>query len=131
VRDIVNNVIERFPFEGTVIGNGRRSLSHQHRKNWRIGPRHRVHPATPTFGEGGKVSGYRETGRIEVKRGDDNSALAEVATLKQGEKVQIGDRVVRRTGATATKASDALTSCSPRRAASARTSTHLPAPTST
>ncbi|MGH6886630.1 MAG: PEGA domain-containing protein, partial [Geminicoccales bacterium] len=46
----------------------------------------------------GKVEGYRETGRIEVRRGDDQSSLAEVTTLKQGEKVQIGDRVVRRTG---------------------------------
>src|SRR5258705_4809341 len=53
---------------------------------------------TPTFGEGGKVAGYRETGRMEVKRGEDTSSLAEVATLKEGAKVQIGDRVVRRTG---------------------------------
>src|SRR5258708_8717172 len=54
--------------------------------------------ATPTFGEGRRVSAYRETGCIEVKRGDDNSSLAEVPTLKKGEKVQLGDRVVRRTG---------------------------------
>src|SRR6266704_909766 len=48
--------------------------------------------------EGGKVAGYRETGRMEVRRGEDTSSLAEVAALKRGEKVQIGDRVVRRTG---------------------------------
>src|SRR5258708_36005068 len=54
--------------------------------------------ATPTFGEGRRVSAYRETGCIEVKRGDDNSSLAEVPTLKKGEKVHLGDRVVRRTG---------------------------------
>jgi len=35
---------------------------------------------------------------MEVKRGEDTSSLAEVATLKEGAKVQIGDRVVRRTG---------------------------------
>jgi tetratricopeptide (TPR) repeat protein len=98
VRDIVNNVIERFPFEGTVIGTEDDRYRINIGKNWRIGRGTEFTLATPTFGEGGKVSGYRETGRIEVKRGDDTSALAEVATLKQGEKVQIGDRVVRRTG---------------------------------
>src|SRR2546421_10917368 len=35
---------------------------------------------------------------MEVRRGDDSSSLVEVGTLKQGEKVQIGDRVVRRAG---------------------------------
>jgi tetratricopeptide (TPR) repeat protein len=98
VRDIVSNVIERFPFEGTVIGTEDDRYRINIGRNWRIGRGTEFTLTTPMFGEGGKVSGYRETGRIEVKRGDDNSSLAEVATLKQGEKVQIGDRVVRRTG---------------------------------
>jgi hypothetical protein len=33
---------------------------------------------------------------MEVRRGEDSSSLAEVTTLKEGAKVQIGDRVVRR-----------------------------------
>src|SRR6267142_4196528 len=98
VREIVNNIIERFPFEGTVIGVEDDRYRINIGKNWRIVRGTEFMLTTPTFGEGGKVSGYRETGWIEVKRGDDNSSLAEVATLKQGEKVQIGDRVVRRTG---------------------------------
>src|SRR6266850_2585495 len=98
VREIVNNIIERFPFEGTVIGVEDDRYRINIGKNWRIARGTEFTLTTPTFGEGGKVSGYRETGWIEVKRGDDNSSLAEVATLKQGEKVQIGDRVVRRTG---------------------------------
>src|SRR5207247_11263482 len=67
-------------------------------RHWRIGRGTEFTVTTPTFAEGGKVSGYRETGRMEVKRGDDSSSLAEVATLKKGEKVQLGDRVVRWTG---------------------------------
>jgi tetratricopeptide (TPR) repeat protein len=98
VRDIVNNVIERFPFEGTVIGAEDDRYRINIGRNWRIGRGTEFTLTTPTFAEGGKVAGYRETGRMEVRRGDDNSSLAEVATLKQGEKVQIGDRVVRRTG---------------------------------
>ncbi len=95
-RDIASNVIERFPLEGTVISKEDDRYRINIGKNWRIGRGTEFTLTTPTFGEGGKVAGYRETGRIEVKRGEDASSLAEVATLKQGEKVQIGDRVVRR-----------------------------------
>src|SRR5213595_3208 len=95
VRDIASNVIERFPLEGTVIGAEGDRYRINIGRNWRIGRGTEFTLTTPTFAEGGKVSGYRETGRMEVKRGDDASSLAEVATLKKGEKVQIGDRVVR------------------------------------
>src|SRR5712664_3892544 len=98
VRDIANNVIERFPLEGTVIAKEDDRYRINIGRNWRIARGTEFTLTTPTFGEGGKVAGYRETGRIEVKRGEDTSSLAEVATLKQGAKVQIGDRVVRRTG---------------------------------
>jgi hypothetical protein len=96
VRDIVSNVIERFPLEGTVIGaEGDRYRINVGRK-WRIGRGAEFTLNAPNLGEGGKVAGYRETGRMEVRRGEDTSSLAEVTTLKKGEKVQIGDRVVRR-----------------------------------
>jgi len=98
VRDIASNVIERFPLEGTVIGAEGDRYRINIGRNWRIGRGTEFTLTTPTFAEGGKVAGYRETGRMEVRRGEDTSSLAEVATLKRGEKVQIGDRVVRRTG---------------------------------
>jgi tetratricopeptide (TPR) repeat protein len=98
VRDIANNVIEHFPLEGTVVGEENERYRINIGKSWRIGRGTEFTLTTPTFGEGGKVAGYRETGRMEVKRGEDASSLAEVATLKDGAKVQIGDRVVRRTG---------------------------------
>jgi len=98
VRDIANNAIEHFPLEGTVVGEENERYRINIGKSWRIGRGTEFTVTTPTFGEGGKVAGYRETGRMEVKRGEDTSSLAEVATLKEGAKVQIGDRVVRRTG---------------------------------
>ena len=96
VRDIASNVIERFPLEGTVVGKEEDRYRINVGKNWRISRGTEFTLTTPTFAEGGKVAGYRETGTVEVTRGEDASSLAEVATLKQGEKVQIGDRVVRR-----------------------------------
>src|SRR6266700_6717557 len=96
VRDIAGNVVERFPLEGTVIAKEDDRYRINIGRNWRIARGTEFTLTTPTFAEGGKVAGYRETGRIEVTRGEDASSLAEVAALKQGAKVQIGDRVVRR-----------------------------------
>ena len=96
VRDIVSNVIERFPLEGTVIGADGDRYRINIGRSWKIGRGTEFTLTAPNLGEGGKVSGYRETGRMEVRRGEDTSSLAEVTTLKKGEKVQIGDRVVRR-----------------------------------
>ena len=98
VRDIANNVIERFPLEGTVIAAEEERYRINIGRNWRISRGTEFTLTTPTFGEGGKVAGYRETGRMEVKRGEDASSLVDVAALRKGEKVQVGDRVVRRTG---------------------------------
>jgi tetratricopeptide (TPR) repeat protein len=50
---------------------------------------------TPRLDESGKVSGYREVGRLKVKKADDTFAVTEVEDLKKGEKVGLGDRVVR------------------------------------
>ena len=97
VRDIVSNVIERFPVEGTVIGAEGDRYRINLGRSWRVGRGTEFTLTAPSLGEGGKVAGYRETGRMEVRRGEDASSLAEVTTLKQGAKVQIGDRVVRRT----------------------------------
>ena len=96
MRDIVSNVIERFPLEGTVVGAEGDRYRINIGKSWRIGRGTEFTLTAPNLGEGGKVSGYRETGQMEVRRGEDSSSLAEVTTLKKGEKVQIGDRVVRR-----------------------------------
>jgi tetratricopeptide (TPR) repeat protein len=98
VRDIANNVIERFPLEGTVIAVEDERYRVNIGRGWRISRGTEFTLTAPTFGEGGKVAGYRETGRMEVRRSEDASSLVDVATLKKGEKVQVGDRVVRRTG---------------------------------
>jgi tetratricopeptide (TPR) repeat protein len=97
VRDIANNVIERFPLEGTVIAAQDERYRINIGRSWRVSRGTEFTLTTPTLGEGGKVAGYRETGRLEVKRGEDAGSLVEVIALKQGEKVKVGDRVVRRT----------------------------------
>jgi tetratricopeptide (TPR) repeat protein len=98
VRDIANNVIERFPLEGTVIAAEQDRYRINIGRQWRVSRGTEFTLTTPTLAEGGKVAGYRETGRMEVKRGEDNASLVDLVTLRQGEKVKVGDRVVRRVG---------------------------------
>jgi tetratricopeptide (TPR) repeat protein len=95
VRDVVNNIIEKFPLEGTVIGIEKDRYRLNVGRNWRVSRGTEFSVGTPTFAEG-RIAGYRDTGRLEVKRGEDTASLAEVIALKQGEKIQLGDRVVRR-----------------------------------
>jgi tetratricopeptide (TPR) repeat protein len=98
VRDIVANVAERFPFEGTVIGAEDDRYRINLGKSWRVGRGAEFAVSSPAYDAKGKATGYRDIGRLEVKRGDDTSSLTEIVSLKEGSKIQPGDRVVRLTG---------------------------------
>ncbi|MGH7165825.1 MAG: PEGA domain-containing protein [Nitrospiraceae bacterium] len=95
-KEIAANVIDHFPFEGRVVAV-------EDDRYWvNIGKPYRMSRGTdltlsaPRLGDGGRVTGYRETGRLRVRRADEDGAWAEVEDLKKGEKVTIGDRVARR-----------------------------------
>lgn len=95
-KDIVASVIERFPFEGTVVGSeDDRFRINLGKSAYRIGKGMEFDVKTPKFDEAGKVTGYRTVGNAKVKKVDDTSALVAVEDLKKGEKVAIGDRVTR------------------------------------
>ncbi len=96
VRDVVYNIIEKFPIEGTVIGADKDRYRINVGRNWRIGRGTEFTVTAATFGEGGRIAGYREIGRLGVTGGEEAASVAEVEALKQGEKVAIGNRVVRR-----------------------------------
>jgi hypothetical protein len=95
-REIAGNVIERFPFEGTVIGVDEQRYRVNIGKPYRISRGTELALTAPTAGADGKVTGYRETGRLVAKKSEDNGAWTEVESLRKGEKVSLGDRVVRR-----------------------------------
>jgi predicted HD phosphohydrolase len=95
-KDIANAVLAKFPFEGTVVGvEGDRYRINLGKAAYRIAKYADFTLMTPRTDESGKVTGYRETGRLRVKNVDDTVSFAEVDTLKKGEKVSLGDRVVR------------------------------------
>ncbi len=94
-KEIANAVMAKFPFEGTVIGaDGDRYKINLGKAGYKIGKSMEFTLFSPRTDESGKVSGYREIGRLKVKKVDDAFSLAE-ADLKKGEKVSVGDRVVR------------------------------------
>ena len=96
-KEITAAVLERFPFEGTVVD----SDGDRYRVN--IGKIYKISRGTefalmsPRVDESGKISGYRESGRLKVKKSEEAGSWAEIEDLKKGEKIKVGDRVVRRT----------------------------------
>ena len=95
-KDIASAVLAKFPFEGTVIGSdGDRPRINLGKSAYKISKGMEFGLLTPRVDETGKVSGYREIGRLKVKKTEDSSALTEVEDMKKGEKAALGDRVVR------------------------------------
>jgi tetratricopeptide (TPR) repeat protein len=95
-REIAANVMERFPFEGTVVAVESGSYRVNIGKPYRIARGTELLLTVASRGDAGKAAGYRETGRLKVKRAEDAGALVDVEDLKKGEAVKVGDRVVRR-----------------------------------
>src|SRR5216110_3487627 len=97
VREIAANVMERFPFEGTVVAvEGER-----YRVN--LGRPYRVGRGTEfslVARDAGKSDAgdarAHEVGRLRVNRAEDAGSWAEIETMTSNRTVSAGDRVVRR-----------------------------------
>ncbi|HVP78741.1 MAG TPA: PEGA domain-containing protein [Thermodesulfobacteriota bacterium] len=96
-KETANAVLERFPFEGTIVSaEGERYRINLGKSGYRITKGMDFTLLAPRFAETGKVSGYRETGRLRVKKAEESASWTEVEDLKKDEKITVGDRVVRR-----------------------------------
>ena len=96
-KEIATAVLEHFPFEGTVVSSdGERYRINLGKSGYRITRGTDFVLMAPRLGETGRVSGYRETGRLRVKKAEESGSWAEVEELKKNEKITVGDRVVRR-----------------------------------
>ncbi len=91
-REIAENVIERFPFEGTVIAQKDDRFEINLGEAYAISRGTEFAVITPAGKEGARAGA-----RLVVKKVDKSSSLAELGDVKEGEKVALGDRVVRRT----------------------------------
>jgi tetratricopeptide (TPR) repeat protein len=96
-REISSNIMERFPFEGTVVSkDGERYRINLGRPDYKIGRGTEFALMAARLDESGKVSSYRDIGKLKVKKAEDTGSWAEAEDLKKDEKINIGDRVIRR-----------------------------------
>jgi hypothetical protein len=96
-KEIASAVLERFPFEGTVVAvDDERFRINLGKTDYRISKGTDFTLMSPQLDAAGKVSTYRETGRLQVRKTEGNGSWTEVQDLKKGAKIEIGDRVVRR-----------------------------------
>ena len=95
-KEIASTVLERFPFEGTVVDiEGERYKINIGKSGYRLSKGSEFALMAPRMDETGKVTGYRETGRIKVKKTEDAASWTEVEDLKKNEKINIGDKAIR------------------------------------
>ncbi len=96
-REIAANIMERFPFEGTVVSKDEdRYRINLGRPGYKISRGTEFSLMAARLDETGKVSSFRDIGKLKVKKADDTGSWTEVEDLKKGEKINIGDRVIRR-----------------------------------
>jgi len=96
-REIASNIMERFPFEGTVVSREEeRYRINLNKPDYKISRGTEFALMAARLDESGKVSSYRDIGKLKVKKAEDTGSWTEVEDLKKGEKINIGDRVIRR-----------------------------------
>ncbi|NIM99639.1 MAG: PEGA domain-containing protein, partial [candidate division Zixibacteria bacterium] len=97
VKLIVDNIIDQFPFEGTIdVVEMDRYRINLGKLDYRIrrGNEFKYMPAN--LDTSGKVKGYREAGMLVVKENEETSSWVEIFNLNEGEEINVGDKVVRR-----------------------------------
>ncbi len=96
-REIAAAVLDRFPFEGTVVAvDNERCRINLGKTDYKISKGTDFTLMSPKLDAAGKVSGYSELGRLRVKKTEGNGSWTEVLDLKKEGKMELGDRVVRR-----------------------------------
>ncbi len=95
-KEIVSDVIERFPFEGTVVSiEEDRYRVNLGKSGYRITRGTEFDISASVTDEAGKIKGHRGSGILKVKKVDDQGSWAAAEDMKEGAKVSVGDRVVR------------------------------------
>ncbi len=94
---IVRNIIDRFPFEGTVVLvedqlHYRINLG---KYDYKIRKGMQFALMAPTTDKTGRIQGYRDIGILKVRKAKKTESALEILNIKEGENIAIGDKVVR------------------------------------
>ena len=92
VKLIVTNIIDQFPFEGTVDAiQGDQYRINLGKFDHKIRRGNEFKYMAADVDGSGKVKGYHEGGMLIVKENDDTSSWTEIVALNEGEEINIGD----------------------------------------
>ncbi len=97
VKLIVNNIVDQFPFEGTIdaIQDDRYRIN-LGKLDYKIRRGNEFKYIAADLDKFGRLKGYHEAGMLIIKENDETSSWAEIVTINEGEEINIGDKVVRR-----------------------------------
>jgi hypothetical protein len=97
-KNIVRNILDRFPFEGTIISieDDRYYAVNLGRSDYKIGAGMEFALMSPVINKSGKIKDYRNTGTLMITNPERTQSWAEVSHLKKGVRIAIGDKVIRR-----------------------------------
>ncbi len=95
-KEIVSGILERFPFEGTVVSvEDDRYRVNLGKSGYRITRGTEFDLFSPVTDKAGKIKSHRESGILRVKKSDEQGSWAAAEDMKEGAKISVGDRVVR------------------------------------
>jgi len=94
---IVKNIIDQFPFEGTIdaIEEDRYRLN-LGKLDYKIRRGNEFSYTVATSNSSGKFTGFREAGMLKVNETEDAKSWVKIVAVNEGDEVKIGDRIVRR-----------------------------------
>ncbi len=94
---IVKNIIDQFPFEGIIdaIEEDRYRLN-LGKLDYKIRRGNEFSYMVATSDNSGKYTGFREAGTLKVNETEDANSWVKIVAVDEGDKISIGDRVVRR-----------------------------------
>ncbi len=96
-KDIVRNIIDRFPFEGTIIAlEDDRYKINLGKNDYKVKKGMEFALMSPVKDNSGKIKRFIDIGTLRVKRTKTTYSLAVIDEMKKEEKIDIGYKVVRR-----------------------------------
>ncbi len=98
-KQAARSVLEQFPFEGSVVSRDKKKDRYQinlGKTGYRIRRGMDFTIMAARYDDAGRISGFRDIGRLRAKKTMSKGTWTEVDYLKRRERITIGDKVVRR-----------------------------------
>ena len=90
-------IIEKFPFEGTVVEvDGKRFKVNLGKADYGLKRKMEFALLSPVVDRSGRVKSHKDVGTLTIRKTGSDYSFAEILDLEDGHKVKVGDKVARR-----------------------------------